>query len=479
MNGGLSTVEDRIRQTLHEVAGQAPVVAPKPRTNARSIAVERRQHVRRRVGVAVVTLVAVIAAGVAILSTIGHGPGTTGHVTTAGPSGAWSELPLGPLEARSGHYSVWTGREMLIWAGLDLSRDPTASPYGTSQFTDGAAYNPATRRWRRIAEPPFKLFYTNLDAPGVLDPPAVWTGTEMLVFGSRPDNTSPQAVGGGALAYNPASNRWRILATPPAGMNLYASAAVWTGQRVVIFGGPNTGLNPPPSPANNNGIGSVSVSSLGVSASYDPHTNRWSSVAAFPLDPRSFETAAWTGHEVIIWGGDDPAHLPLNNGAAYDPHANRWRTLPTAPIAGRSLQRSVWTGHELVIWGGQYLAVSLGDGAAYNPHTNQWRHLAPSPLTARQPNAMIWTGKQAIITGGVVRQVVAGNSIPDTLATDAAAYDPASDTWQKLPAPPFTVCGGQTGLWDGKQALFWGGQQCPIPNIGFPAKTNRGLSYSP
>jgi N-acetylneuraminic acid mutarotase len=313
----------------------------------------------------------------------------------------------------------------------------------------------------------------------VLDPPAVWTGTEMLVFGNQPNGPSSQE--GGALAYNPHTNRWHILATPPPGMNLYASAAVWTGQRVVIFGGPNLGFSPPPSPANNNGIGSVSVSSLGVSASYDPHTNRWATVAAFPLDPRSFETATWTGREVVIWGGDDPAHLPLNNGAAYNPDTNRWRILPVAPIAGRSLQRSVWTGHELVIWGGENLAITLGDGAAYNPNTNRWRRLSPSPLTARQPNAMVWTGKQALITGGIVRQVIAGHgSIPDSIATDAAAYDPISDTWQTLPTSPFTPCGGQTSIWDGHQALFWGGQQCTNPpNAGLAVKTNRGFSYRP
>lgn len=286
----------------------------------------------------------------------------------------------------------------------------------------------------------------------------------------------------GALAYNPATNRWRTLATPPTGMNLYASAAVWTGQRVVIFGGPNVGLSPPPSPANNNGIGSVSTSSLGVSASYDPRTDRWSPIAAFPLDPRTFETATWTGREVVIWGGSDPARAPaLNNGAAYNPQTNQWRILPPAPIPGRFLPGSVWTGHELVIWGGQGPGLSLGDGAAYNPSTNQWRRLPPGPLTARQPIATVWTGKQALMIGGIVRHLAVppGRGTVTDLATDAAAYDPASDRWQNLPMPPFTGCGGQTVMWDGHQALFWGGQQCATPNTDLAVSTNRGLSYRP
>jgi hypothetical protein len=144
--------EDQLRESLRARAEALPISRD---LLTRIENGSRRRH-RRRVGLVAAAIVAVIAVGAGVLTTFK--PATTDRVTTAGLSGAWSELPLGPLGSRSGQYSVWTGREMLIWAGRDFSRDPTASPYGTNQFTDGAAYNPTTRRWRRLSEPPIKLF---------------------------------------------------------------------------------------------------------------------------------------------------------------------------------------------------------------------------------------------------------------------------------------------------------------------------------
>jgi N-acetylneuraminic acid mutarotase len=467
-------LENELRDTLAARAGALVVPGDLPRR----IEDRSRRHQRRlRTITAAITMVVVVATAGTISALALHSR-TSGSVT-ANPSrvGVWSELPVGPLEPRTGAYSVWTGHEMLIWDGHDFNRDPTHAPFGANFFTDGAAYDPSTHRWRRIANSPLEVAYNSAE-PDDLNPPAVWTGTELLVFGVEATDPTSQGV---ALAYNPATNRWHILATPLADMNLGAASAVWTGQRVVVFAGPNLGLSPPPSPANSNGVGSVSVSSLGVSATYDPRTNRWQRIATFPLAPRSLATSIWTGSELMVWGGDNPARLPeLNDGAAYNPRTNRWRILPPSPISGRSAQRGVWTGHELIIWGGQRLAVSLNDGAVYNPRTNTWRRLAPSPLSGRLPAVMIWTGKQVLVTGGIVRQVIDDRSIPDTFATDAAAYNPSNDSWQLLPTPPVTACSGQNGLWDGQQALIWGGQQCtPSSNSTFVPTTNRGLSYRP
>jgi N-acetylneuraminic acid mutarotase len=443
---------------------------------------DRRSARRRRVRTiaAAITLV-LVGATVGAVSVFARSSSRSGSISaTPSRPGTWSELPVGPLEPRIAQYAVWTGNEMLIWGGHDFNRDPTHAPLGSNYFTNGAAYTPATHRWRRIANPPLDVAY-NAEEPDQLNPPAVWTGTEMLVFGTQPSSLTGPAQDA-ALAYNPATNRWRLLATPPADMNLASAAALWTGQRVVVFAGPNTGFSPPPSPANNNGVGSISTSSLGVSATYDPHTNHWQRIATFPLAPRSLETAIWTGSEAVIWGGVNPARLPeLNDGAAYNPRTNRWRILAPAPIAGRSAQRGVWTGHELVIWGGQSLAATLNDGAAYNPRTNTWRRLAPSPLSGREPSDMIWTGKQVLVSGGIVRRIVAGSSAPDSVTTDAAAYNPTNNTWQTVPSPPFTTCTGQSALWDGQHALLWGGQQCTpfFSNAAFVPKTNRGLSYQP
>jgi hypothetical protein len=63
-----------------------------------------------------------------------------------------------------GTAGVWTGDQLLIWGG-------TPGTYNNF-FADGAAYDPATDRWHRLAP-----------SSGRFASGAVWTGTEMLVWG--------------------------------------------------------------------------------------------------------------------------------------------------------------------------------------------------------------------------------------------------------------------------------------------------------
>jgi len=56
----------------------------------------------------------------------------------------WSELPASPLDGMPPGLVVWTGKEMIFWGGGCCG--------GAS--ADGAAYNPATRAWRKLANAP-------------------------------------------------------------------------------------------------------------------------------------------------------------------------------------------------------------------------------------------------------------------------------------------------------------------------------------
>ena len=92
---------------------------------------------------------------------------------------------------------------MLVWLGN--------APDGP---TVGASYDPARRSWRRIA-------------PSPLGPQesfsAVWTGEELIVFGGSSGDGLPTPAG---AAYRPATDRWRVLRrrrSPPG----IISSAVW------------------------------------------------------------------------------------------------------------------------------------------------------------------------------------------------------------------------------------------------------------
>jgi hypothetical protein len=81
----------------------------------------------------------------------------------AGPTAAqistfrWSDLPSSPLGPRSEPLLAWTGGELVELGGL---KNGTAAD-------DGAAFNPATGRWRRIASvAPRNVGFWNQSASG-------------------------------------------------------------------------------------------------------------------------------------------------------------------------------------------------------------------------------------------------------------------------------------------------------------------------
>src|SRR5438093_12631892 len=69
--------------------------------------------------------------------------------------------------ARSSHTAVWTGSEMIVWGGC---HDLFCNPLNT-----GGRYNPGTDSWTATST-------TNAPNPRI-NHTAVWTGSEMIVWG--------------------------------------------------------------------------------------------------------------------------------------------------------------------------------------------------------------------------------------------------------------------------------------------------------
>jgi hypothetical protein len=125
--------------------------------------------------------------------------GTTDGGSGRGAADGWRRLAAAPLSRRVGHSAVWSGTQLLLWGG----RVP-----GGGAKADGAAYDPVGDRWRRLPPAP---------VAGRFGHAAVWTGTEVLVWGGmRPDRAgrSEVALADGA-AYQPATRRWRRIAPAP------------------------------------------------------------------------------------------------------------------------------------------------------------------------------------------------------------------------------------------------------------------------
>ena len=297
---------------------------------------------------------------------------------------------------------------------------------------------------------------------------ATWTGRELIVIGGMPSGKVEEAgMTAAAAAYDPATNRWRKLPPPPgAGRSLHAVA--WTGTELIVWGGRRPG-------------------DYGADgAAYDPAADAWRPLPAAPIDGRWAATVVWTGKEVIIWGGNGgrPTDQALarregydtdrGDGAAYDPATNRWRALAPSPLSPR-IAAGVWTGNELLIVAGsrddEGGGSPVSDAAAYDPATDTWRRLTSPrpPAGGRYQGPKLWTGHELLVAGdhnGRARW---------------EAYQPTTDTWRVLPSPPRVDNHGPSAAWTGREMLLWGAvYNCnPFADCTTATTGQAGLRYTP
>jgi N-acetylneuraminic acid mutarotase len=189
---------------------------------------------------------------------------------------------------------------------------------------------------------------------------AVWSGTEMLVYGGLASN-SPQIPASGGSRYLQASDSWKALSPeqPPTYPFRWDHVSVWTGSRMIVWGG-------------NMGADGVTYAPTAAGGSYDPATDSWTKLSTVGApEARTGAIAVWTGAKMLVYGGvDENGNLPLNTGAAYDPIQDKWAPIAVPPWPrGRIDHTAVWTGVGMIVYGGQnpnYHEV-YGDGAIYYP----------------------------------------------------------------------------------------------------------------
>ena len=270
----------------------------------------------------------------------------------------WTSLTPGPLVPRAYHTAVWTGSEMIIWGGVNSSG---------ALFDDGARYNPTTDAWEMLAAVPLSLAARAVHT-------AVWTGSEMIIWGGSSYNDGAR--------YNPATDSWTYI--PPNGLDTRSGhVGLWTGSAMIVWGGAGAG------------------GYYADGAIYNPASGAWLDISGSPIGGRQFLAAVWTGAEMIVWGGHGGASIYYADGARYNPTSDTWVALPACPLAGRYGLTAEWTlDGEMVIWGG-YGGGSYSDGARFNLSDNTWTMLAGSGLAARYWPKSVWTGTEVIVWGGL------------------------------------------------------------------------------
>ncbi|HWH70679.1 MAG TPA: hypothetical protein VNT26_14920, partial [Candidatus Sulfotelmatobacter sp.] len=229
-----------------------------------------------------------------------------------------------------------------VWTGSEMI---VWGGYGGSYLNSGGRYDPTANNWTAVP---------TTGAPGGRSQhTAVWTGSEMIVWGGY--NGSYLNSGG---RYNPVANSWTAVPTIGVPAARTDHTAVWTGSEMIVWGGYNSASG-----------------DLNDGARYNPTVNSWMAVPTAGVPAARYgHTAVWTGTEMIVWGGwNDSVWNPLNNGGRYNPTANSWTTVPTAGApAGRYRHTAVWTGSEMIVWGGWDDVVHFNSGGRYNPSVNRW-----------------------------------------------------------------------------------------------------------
>ncbi len=405
---------------------------------------------------------------------------------------------------RKQHTVVWTGKEWIVWGGFSLDAN--------SYVNTGARYNPTNGVWT--------VMNTNNAPAPRYGHTAVWTGTEMVIWGGDGFNNGAR--------YSPVTDTWTALPTAGAPSARHWHFAVWTGTEMIIWGG-LSGQDP-----------------LNSGARYNPANNTWSAMTM--VGAPSFHegaTAVWVANYFVVWGGRtniDFVSISVSRGGRYNPANNTWLPITQNNAPGpRSEHATVSTGTDMIIFGGQHeyyygcdplvancsgwswYSESLDDGARYNPATDVWTAwLTPPPNTLPRAGAQaVWIGSEMIIFGGYWYlydgyygegdidyfydglRYRASNHAWGTVATHTAPYkrdgfivtwggskaffwggdssvgdlyDPTNQTWTvttSAPSGDTTERTEATTIWTGKEVIVWGGAN----REGVLLRS--GLSYNP
>lgn len=159
-----------------------------------------------------------------------HSSGTMNNGGQYNPAtDTWSTASISSTNApsaRGGHTAVWNGMQMIIWGGYDTYPNP---------INTGGRYSP-------YSAPPTLVHDTwqatsTTGAPSVRrDPSAVWTGSEVIVWGGEEGVTNTLYNNG--MRYNPVTDSWgsptSTIGAPGARIG---HSAVWTGSEMIVWGG--------------------------------------------------------------------------------------------------------------------------------------------------------------------------------------------------------------------------------------------------
>ncbi len=345
---------------------------------------------------------------------------TTGQTRDA----AWLPVPEGPLTARHSAVGAWVGNRFVVVGGMTSAPCADTADCEITAFprSDGAAFDPESGAWTRIA-----------DAPAPVAGQVAVVGDRMFVQSlvSGPGATETWSF----LAYDPRSDAWEQLRPAPP----VWGALVTAGDHILSIA---------PSDENTPAIDAV----------FDPATGAWRELPDDPLGPSYDRQAVWLGDRLLLTAKDlvdnpgaaEPSlsRLAVLEGSPASPESLRWRVLPDSDIigydpmavAGRVVFPDLGStdGGAVDGWGR-----SVDLGGILDPATLSWRPL-PEPPAGPGLERYATHTRTSLRIGD--RGFVAGHLL-----------DPVTEDWLSVPVLPGPDRTEGTLVTNDGAVLLWGG----------------------
>ena len=282
---------------------------------------------------------------------------------------------------------------------------------------------------------------------------AVWTGTRMIVFGGATDDGFTNTGG----VYDPGTNSWEdtFEATAP-----FASrhAVAWFDGKMVVAGG-------------NDKFGNR----LKGAHIYDHANLEWTVMQGAGAEPYGIlGTLAEVDGFLVFYGGDGCGGAGFPDGWVFSDTTPGITGFQIANAPGcRTGHTAVSTGTEMLVYGGHIGSFLADVGHAYDPVADEWAPFPGEPQPTypyRTEGVAVWTGTRMLVWGGKMQDGPSG-AANDWISDGGAAFDPSTNTWTPMtdtdaPLPRFAT----TAVWSGGEMIVWGGDASGNDPLGDGAK---------
>jgi N-acetylneuraminic acid mutarotase len=249
------------------------------------------------------------------------------------------------------------------------------------------------------------------------------TSGRLIMFGGAVDTPDGRKHIGDTWAYDPSTNVWTNLdpSGPPPAREAPAMAYDPATRKIVMFGGVRGG-----------------DAKFNDTWAYDPAVNTWTQLSpAGPSPPgRSGHVMVYDppSGRMLMWGGTGREEGSFFTDLwAFDATTSTWTEVtPTGVLpAGRCQPAMAYDPltRRMILFGGWVDEGPFGETWAYDPAANTWTELHPGGTipSPRYGHELVCDPSRGLLVlfGG-------GDSSGDW--TDTWTYDPAANTWTRVPA---------------------------------------------